>query len=135
MPEREKTQLFHHPSIGCSNGEVDSAVRGRTAAGCHSGLAKWGGWGYRFQVRSGLILRAWKSTSQGRQHEPGSSTCGDTEGRVCADRRWRAQGLEGLGAALCGVGDLSREGIAGGPGQALRVAEFGVVWAGRAALR
>ena len=56
-------------------------------------------------------------------HERSTSTCRHTKGRVHPLVGWRAQGLGCQRAALRGLGDLSRQGIAGGSQPAVRVAE------------
>jgi hypothetical protein len=47
------------------------------------------------------------------QNEQRASAGGDEEGRICAECRRDAEGLEGERAVLCGVGDLSRERLGG----------------------
>ena len=59
---------------------------------------------------------------------------GTKQGRVCADVGWEAREVGGEWAALCGVGDLSREGIAGGSEPVVCVAVERMVWADDSAL-
>ena len=56
------------------------------------------------------------------------------QGRICADVGWEAGEVGGEWAALRGVGDLSREGLAGGSEPAVCFAVEQLVWAGDSAV-
>src|ERR1700677_793778 len=78
--------------------------------------------------------RAGKASREEASHEQGTSAGGDEEGCVCAELRWRAQRLGSERAVFCRMGNVPREGIAGGSEPDLCVAVERVVWAGSAAV-
>src|SRR5580704_9118899 len=67
-------------------------------------------------------------------NEQGEIAGWHTQGCVCDDFGWEAQTMGDHWAALCGLGDLSREGIAGGPEPVVCVTVQRLVWAGDSTL-
>src|SRR6185437_8473828 len=88
----------------------------------------------RWMVYTGPLVIRTRTFEKERRHEQSSGSGGDEEGRICAGVGWKAGQVGDQRAAFCWVGDLPHEGLAGESGPDLCVADFGMVWAGDAAV-